>query len=1016
MARRKYADLAAARTEYARLLPDTKQGFRGVDLASSPHRAAPYRLPDCRNMYRDYRSDEGGAVETIPGFRRLASLETYIKETEPYCAADEIFGLHRFDALGDTYLCVHKGARLYLCKESEVDTGPWISPTDSFVKASPSVSFAYNGFLYLLDGHGYSMVSAREVDGERCFFSTSLSPDAPLVYTPLVYAFGKRYEQRNMLSDAYRVRELGSALTDAAPSEAGQETASSKYVGQDGFAYLSSYTSSQVFENTRATFGILQDCSDLVHSEAGTVIASNLTGLALVLTGETDCSPRETSFACYTGLTALYLRTEGSGVLKLPARSDGTAAASYGFRMSDGGRVFYSKPLGDEGKMFEDMAAASAYLPPNVTLHRGETVELMLDDTVGIVLGGIDSGNFRLGSAPVDTDTDHPVGFYANESGAGVLTALDSAPAGRYFYHGKVANKDGVNERVIWLRVQVLEEGETWEPVQDVFGYDAVPTVMQLPEKTKRILHARDGDYEVPVGTVLDEAGNVVAVGGMLRRGENTVEIEAEATPYRFQTADGDYQGTGMEAIHGCTLAAIYDDRIFLSGNPSLPNTVFYSQRNDTGENDPRYFGVLNYVNDGEGFDPVTAMFSFSDTLCVAKKNAVYYHQGADGDDIATRIYPAVRGNMGLGCLGACCNFLDDPVMLTREGVWGVNKETLTLERTLGRRSALIDPRLLKEQEPERAVMVEWEGYLCLFINGNVYMADSRAMYTDDQGNTQYEWWYLTDIGVWRPDTGVRQHYWRSVTGELLYEGTSLEGLTATFDGGTYTLAATDLDLRFSADEVKTVTFKLNGDVENRLSGALREGRLYLVYQTDELEREGRFYAAHHPLVMGARLFFAADGAVFLFNNDKRGESVDGEEMPPDRLHRSFYHFDGCSIDSRFSTRLDDCDVPHLTKSTSPRSLTVRSKRMDGSSFSLHVYTDRDPAYREDFTVAPQTAYGADYAATAYLAGQGIVTVGGEHRKGWLEKQYTLCDGGYRHPFGIYSISYRYRIAGRIKE
>ena len=55
------------------------------------------------------------------------------------------------------------------------------------------------------------------------------------------------------------------------------------------------------------------------------------------------------------------------------------------------------------------------------------------------------------------------------------------------------------------------------------------------------------------------------------------------------------------DLITDCTIAAVYDNRVFFSGNPAYPNYIFYCERNNTGFVDPTYFGILNYMQDGVG-------------------------------------------------------------------------------------------------------------------------------------------------------------------------------------------------------------------------------------------------------------------------------------------------------------------------------------------------------------------------------------------------------------------------------
>ena len=55
-----------------------------------------------------------------------------------------------------------------------------------------------------------------------------------------------------------------------------------------------------------------------------------------------------------------------------------------------------------------------------------------------------------------------------------------------------------------------------------------------------------------------------------------------EYTPF-----SGSHSVSMSSAINGCTLFDIFDDRIFLTGNPELPNTIFYALRDNTGYVNP---------------------------------------------------------------------------------------------------------------------------------------------------------------------------------------------------------------------------------------------------------------------------------------------------------------------------------------------------------------------------------------------------------------------------------------------
>lgn len=1007
MMARNYASLASSRSEYARALPGVKGGFRGVDFSSSPHQCEPYRLPESQNMYRDYRSTEGGALETIPGFRPVESFNDATEKRR-------INGIYRLDdGEGDTYLIVHAGSCMWLVKEGEAEAGKWTYVADTLAD-SPSRAFVYNGVLYILDGKTYQRLE-KKADGAYALVRVMEN-----AYVPKTMYMGEQYEQRNMLTDKYRVATLGSEGVQA-PSSEDHFSTEKKYVGKDTFVVMPrDYTLSYVMGC---------GASVLVFSAGGNgynvTISSNsestedttVTALAVISNGSDGGFAFGGTLENFKALRRLYLQRRSGG-------SAITVNEDCRWEMKQGGQIFFDCAISGFGSMFADTNLALTALPPNIVLRVGGSVQtaqpFAMQSANASILGNYTSKCVIAAGALPDAVEANKLYVHNGENGCIAVTAGADVPAGRYYAYGRFFDENALLSYLL-LRIEVVAAETADEslptPVQDVFEYEAKPLVFQLPERTGEVYAVADEEYEADFGGLYDAHGNITAIGAMVRGGTNEITIEAKATDYHIKTGDAsfyeanpDYKGTSEEAINGCTLCALYDDRVFLAGNPALPNTVFYSARNDVGVSDPAYFGILNYFNDGVGWDRVTALFPFSDTLCVAKRNTVYYHRGADGTDLVPRVYPSERGNAGLGSLGACCNFLDDPVMLTKEGVWGHNKETLTLERTLGRRSATVDARLLTEENLAAAEMVEWEGYLCLFVNGHVYMADSRTTYTDQTGNVQYEWFYLSDIGVWRDESGLADPLYAAVTGELVKNGVSLAGEIITRDGVDYPLCETHEELLFS----DAYSASVQGE---EILYAVRDGKAYAVYATGELEKTGSFYPAVHPLVVEGRLYFGTDtGEVFVFNNDKRGVAVNGDAPGAAQIHRSFYSFAGHRIDSGFLTSFDNCDIPHLCKSTSPRSLTVRAKLLDGASYSVAVLTERGCAPTERFAISPFSFGGLDLGAVSFHAGSGATVVGKEKEKRWVEKQYLFLDGGFCRPFGIYSIAYRYRIAGRIRE
>jgi hypothetical protein len=70
----------------------------------------------------------------------------------------------------------------------------------------------------------------------------------------------------------------------------------------------------------------------------------------------------------------------------------------------------------------------------------------------------------------------------------------------------------------------------------------------------------------------------------------------------------------------------------------------------------------------------------------------------------------------------------------------GINGD-ITTEQAVAHRSSMIDSKLLSEANYEDMILEEWEGYLLVIIDNHVYLADSKAMFTN-QNHNEYEWFY----------------------------------------------------------------------------------------------------------------------------------------------------------------------------------------------------------------------------------------------------------------------------------
>ena len=513
------------------------------------------------------------------------------------------------------------------------------------------------------------------------------------------------------------------------------------------------------------------------------------------------------------------------------------------------------------------------------------------------------------------------------------------------------------------------------------------------------------------------------------------IKILLKADPASFTTVehiknfvDGntDYKGTTIDAINGCTKSAVYDGRVFLTGNRELPNTVFYSHRNLTGANDPAYFGIYNYFNDGEGNTPNVDILSTPSMLMVLKGNtvqdgSVYYHQGVSNEDEATkdiipRLYPSTQGAAGLGSAGdtvpsrLSCNFYDNPVFLSKRGLEAVGKETVNLERTIQHRSSNID-RLLIREDLARASLAEWKRYLVICCNGHMYLADSRYMTQHADGSYQYEWYYLEGVGTYEAYTPVWR-YLDHMLDEMIFEG----GLTV---GKEFKLRDDGAELPRNAKVYSVTVYHPDNDGEQiELYYVEENGVKYIVEANGaEMKGVGNFFGATKILTVGERLIFGTDnGDICIINTDMRGVSVGDRYIEHDRIDRSFYSFNGVAYLSGCSLKLDDCDAKSCSKNTVPGTTTVRFKMMPGSHCTAMVSTNGRDWQRLGEAFSSRLDFAdIEFSNLSFAENENNVVVFPEISRSWVNKQYYFYSDRFEAPFGLYELSYLWYVSGKIR-
>ena len=194
-----------------------------------------------------------------------------------------------------------------------------------------------------------------------------------------------------------------------------------------------------------------------------------------------------------------------------------------------------------------------------------------------------------------------------------------------------------------------------------------------------------------------------------------------------------------------CTLFEMFDNRVFLSGNPENPTALLNCEAND-----PTYFSDSRYIHDGTSDSKIKSLVTNNNALWVLKEpsssnTTIFYHNPLvstnELNGMDEKSYPSAHSSISTGCKTLGVNFNDTICFFSDRGLEAITGD-VTTEQTLSHRSSFVDNKLLTEQNYDNMILEEWEGYLLVIIDNKIYLADSRQMATVVD-HPEYEWYYF---------------------------------------------------------------------------------------------------------------------------------------------------------------------------------------------------------------------------------------------------------------------------------
>lgn len=299
-----------------------------------------------------------------------------------------------------------------------------------------------------------------------------------------------------------------------------------------------------------------------------------------------------------------------------------------------------------------------------------------------------------------------------------------------------------------------LADGTSMEYVLDAKGIDA---------DFQPIVIVNDKEVATTAYTVDTTGGRILfneAPSAPLTDGQDNVSVKFRKTVPGYRNR-----------INNCTLLQVFDNRVFFSGNKDYPNVIWHCSLND-----PTYCSDLDYYNEGLDLSRVTGLVAGNNALWVFKEpsqanTAVFYHNPTIDSEYG-KIYPSTHSSISTGCIGKAINFNDDIAFFSERGMEAINGD-VTTEQVIAHRSSMIDRKLMAEANYEDMLLEEWEGYLMVFVDNKVYLADSRGTFSNEN-HMEYEWFYW-QLG-------------KNITCTKVHEGVLYLGT----DAGVYTLTDTE--------------------------------------------------------------------------------------------------------------------------------------------------------------------------------------------------------------------------------
>ncbi len=449
--------------------------------------------------------------------------------------------------------------------------------------------------------------------------------------------------------------------------------------------------------------------------------------------------------------------------------------------------------------------------------------------------------------------------------------------------------------------------------------------------------------------------------------------------------------------------AKVFEGSVILAGFEDFGG-IYYS-----AVDAPEYFPELNFSYIGGGIGRING-------LSVCGNELFAYYSSSDGGGIyritsletgvnsSPIVYSSELVSSSEKLIYCGTDFLDLPTFLTSNGLYALASPNLKLERVVEKRSGLIDYDICGK-DLKNAKLFAFDGYICLCLGGNIYMGDSRNLYRNERGESEFEWFIIKDVATYK-NAYTRYAFSERIDG---VDGKYflLEEVGKTANGekedGTPQNAVSKKSINGKPHDVVTIKSKtpvFSGSgvtfVETANEYVVKECEDYIGGVKEGISDIKSF---------DGNVYFTTASGLYSFNFDKKREGKS-----------DIYDFDGRTVPCEIATPLDDLGFSDMKKKSLPKSLVIKLK-CDGKT-QIKVKSRTESGKERTIGKINATRFNFDDVDFSSLS---FNTLG--HRSfvlrddtaSFLEKQIIISTDGYQSAIKLYGLSYRYKVVNKLK-